>query len=162
MNATKIEPAIRELFEVLEKRRWGRTKEECDKKWLTEANKHLIYNDMPTINKKEYSKLSLSAQQLCRPYFYKCHKKWRTRYYVRIPKNAVRIRYKKAYVTHTKIIDPTMISRMDWIDKKLNSPEFYGIQQGMYSYKDYWSLPDSKVDRINSKRELAKKEYLNE
>lgn len=101
----KNEQYILEVFEKIEKLYWGRNKAACEKQWDEKTSKAFIYLNFPTISKKQYGKLSFKAQKLCVPFMYREHKKWRTRFYIRIPKNAYKIKYTRAYNTHVKVID---------------------------------------------------------
>ena len=101
--------SLLEVFAKLEKQFWGRTKEEADQKWRHSTAQYSIHRDLPTLSRKQYNQLSERAQALCVGFqFYTLKKKQRTRYYVNIPKGTYKIKFTRAYVTHTRRIDPVL------------------------------------------------------
>ena len=153
----KNQDAMLEIYKVLNRSFWGRTKQHCDKEWNAQISIHLIYRGLPTISKKQFNRLSLKAQKLCTVFKYREEKskKVRYRFYVRIPKNAYRIRYQRAYVTHTKIIDPALESRGDLIWQAFKKSKYYAIYSEGYCYKE-WRTTDFKKEKLRTKRELKK------
>lgn len=148
----KNESYILELYEMIEKIFWGRTKEEADKNWFQQTSKHLIYRDFPTISRKQFNKLSDKAQQLCTPFQYKNeNKKLSIRFYIRIPKGAYRIKYTKAYVTHRKRIAPTLKSESDLLNYQLIKKGYYNI--GRYPWENGWN-EKSRNERLKTKKQL--------
>ncbi len=59
---------IEEVYRLVEKKVWAKTKEEAEKKWKHQISKHLISKDIPSINRKQYNKLSVEAKELCIPF----------------------------------------------------------------------------------------------
>lgn len=145
---------IKEVFEILETHCWGKTKKKSDEQWSKQRSKHFIFNDFPTISKKQFNGLSEKAKQICIPFQYRECKKLLTRFYVRIPKGAFKIKYTRAYITHKKTHDPNLVSRLDWITQRLESRELYDLNG--YNYKDTWHSKPSKLSRIGSKQALGK------
>lgn len=145
---------IKEIFELLDTHCWGRTKKKSDEQWSKQRSKHFIFNDFPTISKKQFNGLSEKAQQICIPFQYRECKKLLTRFYVRIPKGAYMIKYTRAYITHRKTHDPDLESRLEWISQRLESRELYSLNA--YNYKNTWHTKPSKVSRIKSKQVLRK------
>lgn len=144
---------ILELYKIIEKVFWGRTKEEAEKHWLNQTSKFLIYKDFPTISKKQFNKLSYKAQKLCTPFQYRNErKKLKIRYYIRIPKNAYQIKYTRAYITHSRKIDPCLESELDYLYQKLLSNEYYKLNR--YPWKDDWQTPEFKKEKFKVKKEL--------
>lgn len=153
----KNKPEIEEVMEKLQTYFWGRTKKECDKRWDNQVSKHLIHKDFPTISKKQFNKLSAKAQRLCTPFQYRECRKFRTRFYIRIPKNAYQIKYTMAYITHRKMIDPTLQSRSTFINNQLLRNGFYDVNEKMFGYRyDDWNKPLLIKDRRSVKQALGR------
>jgi len=154
---------ILELFEIIEKKFWGRTKTEADKQWFHQVSKNLIYKDFPTISKKQFNRLAPKAQDMYTVYQYiDCKKKLKKRFYIRIPKSAYRIKYSRAYITHSKRIDPLLESEYALLEQRLLKKEYYKTDQKLYGWgsKDYWSVPKVKRDRLKAREQLkALKKY---
>ncbi len=160
----KFKPEIDEIVDKLETSIWGATKEKAQLKWNNARSKHLIYKDVPTISPKTYRKLSDKAKRHCTLFFYKEHKKWRRRYYVRIRKNVYKISFKRAYVTHSKIIDPNLEERLDVIHQQYLKDGWYGLSWAGEKYCPGWGACERKSERIETKRKLKRHQYtsLNE
>ncbi|BAO75730.1 hypothetical protein [Winogradskyella sp. PG-2] len=158
----KNKAAILELYDIIERYYWGRTKEEAEKKWLNQTSLHLIYKEFPTLSKKTFNKLSYKAQRLCTPFLYRDgFKKLRVRFYIRIPKGSYRIKYSRAYITHRKRIDPNLISEDDYIDSLLQRKGYYNIKEGFYPWKNDWNLSNYKQEKLRTKKQLkALKKYM--
>lgn len=154
----KSQKAVEEIFEILNTYFWGRTKSECEKRWNCQRSKHFIYRDVPTISKKQFNKLSVKAQQLCTSFQYRECKKLKVRFYVRIPHNAYRIKFTRAYNTHRKLLDPNLESRLDVLDQRLLSPGIFEANRAnnSWNWRSYWEMNETKRSRIESKRELRK------
>ena len=152
--------AVEEIFAILNKYHWGRTKDECDKQWENQRSKHFIFRDVPTISKRQFSKLSDRAKVLCTPFQFRENRKWITRFYVRIPVHAYRIKYTRAYITHRKRIDPNLESRLAMIENYLLCPGIYEEyrRSDRWSWwgRDYWPKQQNKKLRIRSKADLRK------
>ena len=146
--------AILEIFEKIEKAYWGRTKEEADKNWFHHVSRNYIYRDFPTLSKRQFNKLSFKAQRMCTPYKFRNYKKWRTRFYIRIPKNAYRIKYSRAYITHRRRIDPNLESELDYIEYRLNRKGYYNVYEAFNPWKSYWDYEQREKQRLKTKRHL--------
>lgn len=155
----KCKPEIEEIAQKFSITIWGRTKEEAEKKWNDCRSKHLIYNGIPTLSPKSYRKLSEKAQRYCTVFFFKCEKKWRRRYYVRIPKLAYKIKFSRAYVTHSKIIDPAIEERLDLIEQQFLKAGWYEAASIHFSYRCRWQIDKIKKDRKNCRSTL--RQYKN-
>lgn len=128
--------AIEELFNKVEKAHWGRTKELAERKWADRVSKYLIYKDFPTLSKKEFNKLSESAKAMCTSFYCRNDaKKLKLRFYVRIPKGAYKIKFTRAYVTHSKRIDPNLLSEDSFLEGKLLRSGYYEIIRKIYKWK---------------------------
>lgn len=149
----KNQDAIQEVYAIVNQSFWGKTKLDCDRKWVKQTSKYLIYRDVPSISKKQFNRLSPKAQQLCTPFQFKLERKYRTRFYIRMPKNAYKISYKRAYVTHSKIIDPSLESRDDLIEQQLHKAGYYEVywKGSKYNYREY---SNSRKERLSVKKEL--------
>lgn len=148
---------ILELYEIIEKRFWGKTKEKADKQWFHQVSKHLIYKDFPTISKKQFNRLTPKAQAMCTVYQYRDdRKKLKKRFYIRIPKGAYKIKYTRAYITHSKKIDPLLESEYALLAQKLLKSEYYKIDQKLYGWngKDCWGTSKSRKDKLKVNKQL--------
>lgn len=156
----KSERYIVELFDAIEKYVWGRSKEETEKVWLNQTSKHLIYRDFPTISRKQFNKLSDRAQKMCTPFQYKFFKKLRTRFYIRIPKGAYRIKYTRAYITHSKLIDPRLESEKAWLHQRLLREGYYEQNERFNRWKRNWDSWEFKKEKLKINRELSQLKKL--
>jgi hypothetical protein len=154
----KSKGEVEEIFEMLNTYHWGRTKKECEKRWNCERSRSFIYKDVPTISKKQFNQLSRKAQLLCTPFQYRENKKFRTRFYIRIPHNAYRIKFTRAYNTHRKMIDPNLESRLDLLENRLLKPGMYEANEARDPYGKcrWWKEGQTKTSRVKSKQELGK------
>ncbi|MEP5339134.1 MAG: hypothetical protein ABJL44_01590 [Algibacter sp.] len=151
----KNKAAILEIYNKIERYYWGRTKEEAEKKWLSQTSKYLIHKEFPTLSKKEFNKLSYKAQCMCTAFQYRNDsKKLKIRFYIRIPKGAYRIKHARAYITHRKRIDPELISENDFIDSQLSKKGYYNITEALNPWKDDWNSPYYKQEKLKTKRHL--------
>ena len=156
----KFKPAIEEIVKKLDRCFWGRTKGAAQKKWDCQQSKHLIYNNIPTLSPKGYRSLSEKAKRHCTPFVFIVDKKRRQRYYVRIPKHAFKIKFTRAYTTHSKIIDPNIMERLDLIEQQFNKLGWYGITtDGYFSYKCRWKVDKVKLNRKHTRSTLQKHKY---
>lgn len=153
----KNEAAILELYDKIEKCFWGRTKADAERTWQKQTSNYLIYRDFPTISKRQFNKLSFKAQSLCTPFQYRnSQKKLRLRFYIRIPKAAYRIKYTRAYITHSKRIDPQLESESDLLDQQLLRRGYYEANEKLHNWKDYWNLTDRKKEKLQTERALKR------
>lgn len=148
---------ILELYKIIEKTFWGKTKEEADKQWFHQVSKYLIYKNFPTISKKQFNRLTPKAQAMCTVYQYRNdQKKLKKRFYIRIPKGAYKVKYTRAYITHSKKIDPLLESEYALLEQQLLKRTYYKANQklcGWYS-KDKWSVPESRKDKLKVNKQL--------
>ena len=134
----KNRAAIEELFNKVERAYWGRTKELAERKWGNRMSKHLIYKDFPTLSKKQFNKLSEPSKAMCTSFYYRNEaKKLKLRFYIRIPKGTYRIKFTRAYVTHSKRIDPNLLSEDSFLENKLLRSGYYEIIRKIYNWKYY-------------------------
>lgn len=155
----KNKKAILEVFDAIEKTYWGKTKTDADKKWFEQVSEYLIFKDFPTLSKKQYSRLSDKAKALCTPYRFKNKvKKWKTRFYIRIPKSAYTIKYTRAYITHRRRIDPTLESQIEEIEQQLVSKEYIKTYRKLIGYHRFnkWCGDDYRYKRKKQKHQLQK------
>lgn len=132
----KNKNVILEVYQKLCKQFWGRTKDEASESWQNQVSKYYIYKGLPTLSHKSFNKLSDKAKRICVVYQYRNHnKKLRTRFYVKLPKGAYRIRFKRAFVTHRERIDPKLEQALDLLEQQLNKNGYYEESQKIYNYK---------------------------
>jgi hypothetical protein len=157
----KNKAAILEVYDKIEKMFWGRTKEEAQRKWEFQTSKYLIYNDFPTISKRQYNKLSFKAQRLCSPFQYLNEgNKLKFRFYLRIPKGAYRIKYTRAYVTHSKRIDPLLESESALLEQQLLKRGYFEANEKQCNWKDYYYLSSHKTEKFKIKSQLKKLKHF--
>ena len=131
---------ILSIFERLNTFQWGRTKDFASRKWDAQVNKYLIINDVPTISKKQFNKLTDKEQSICVPFqFYMCKYKRVTRFYIKLPKGTYCIKFSRAYITHRKNIDPLLDKELSELQTRLLQPCLYEIDKTQASYKDDWN-----------------------
>jgi hypothetical protein len=154
----KNEKAIIEIYNKLEKKHWGSSKDKATEKWQNQVSEYLIYKELPTLSKKQFNKLSDKAQKLCVPYQFKNkNKKIRTRFYVKFPKATYKIRFKRAYITHRKRIDPKLEKRQAFLENKLKRQGYYEENEKEYGYKCLWSLkPKESRNQVKQKLKQQK------
>lgn len=139
---------IMEVYEKMEKCLWGRTKEAAEKRWQSQTLKHYIRNDVPTLSRRQYNKLSDGAQRLCVPFVHRIErKKVRIHYYVKMPKGTYRVKFTRAYITHSKRIDSILESEASLLDQQLEKRGYYEIDQKMNQWKYDWDWKDEKIER---------------
>ncbi len=169
IESYKNKAAILEVYDKIEKFFWGRTKEAAQKKWLQQTSKHLIYKDFPTISKRQFNKLSFKAQCLCTPFYYRDEcKKLKLRFYIRIPKGSYRVKYTRAYITHSKRIDPILESEAALLEQQLLKRGYYEANQKVRRWSGYWNISEKKKEKLiiekglKSLRKYAIEDILNE
>lgn len=144
---------IEEVYRLVEKKVWAKTKEEAEKKWKHQISKHLISKDIPSINRKQYNKLSVEAKELCIPFqYYTEKKKLRTRYYIKIPKGAYKIKFTRAYVTHTRNIDTKLQRERILLFQKLERKGYYEAEKKLFPWKSDW--PNFRESRQEAKKKV--------
>ncbi len=153
----KNQAAIREVYDKIEKLFWGRTKEEAARKWRHETSKYLISKDLPTISRRQHNRLSNKAKKLCVPFYHMIEsKKLKLRYYVKIPKGAYRIKFTRAYITHSKRIDPKLESEGDLLEQQLLKNGLYEANEKLYGWDDDWKKYTYKQEKLKMNRNLRK------
>lgn len=151
----KNKAAILEVYSKIEKFFWGRTKAEAQKKWEHQNSKHLIYKDFPTISKRQFNKLSFKAQCMCTPFYYRNErKKLKLRFYIRVPKGAYRIKYNRAYITHSRRIDPLLESESALLEQQLLKKGYYEADQKLDRWRNYWDIEQREKERLKTERAL--------
>jgi len=159
LDKYKIKPECLEIFELLEKHVWARTKKQCDNKWSQQSPSHYVYKDIPTLCENQYSKLSEKAKKLCTPFYFKWNKCNWLRYYVRLPKNAFRVKFTRAYNTHVQMLDPEIESRLDYIENQFLKPGVFEINSWNCWKRDDWSVHRNKKSRLKIRKQLAQFRY---
>lgn len=151
----KNRAAIREVYDKVEKIFWGKTKEEAERKWLHETSKYLINKEIPTISRKQYNRLSHKAKSLCVPFYYMIEsRKLKLRYYVKIPKGAYRIKFTKAYITHSKRIDPKLESECALLEQQTLKHGYFEASEKLDKWKDWWKVEETKKRERKTKQNL--------
>lgn len=132
--------AILEIYEYIVPWYWATTKEKAQAEWDKRCSLFMISKDKPTISRKQFNKLSEKAQKLCVVFRYKTvHRNVKTRFYINFPKGCYRFQFKRAYITHRKRIDPSIISEIEFLEKELHKKGYFDLYQSLYSWDPGWS-----------------------
>ncbi|KZS40947.1 hypothetical protein AWE51_24410 [Aquimarina aggregata] len=92
---------------------------------------------------------------MCTPFYYKNErKKLKLRFYIRIPKGAYRVKYTRAYVTHSKRIDPLLESESALLEQQLLKRGYFEADQKLNRWKDYWYQSHLEKEKLKTKRAL--------
>ncbi|WP_298509739.1 hypothetical protein [uncultured Kordia sp.] len=125
---------------------WGADKGKADAKWYKGVERHEIYGSFKLISRKAYNKLPVGVQKLFRVYVYINRLgKRRYKYYLQIPKECYRVKFTRAYVTHSKIIDPLLESEEALLKAIREKAGYYNL------YAKEWN---------SWKRGMKKHEYI--
>ena len=118
---------------------WGADKGKAEANWYTHVRGHQIYGSFRLISRKAYNKLSVSVQKFFHKYEYIDF--WgRTLhvYYLQIPKECYRVKFSKAYVTHTRIIDPLLESEHAVLEAFHEKKEYYNLHAKRWNRNKRW------------------------
>ena len=133
---------------------WGPDKGKADIKWVKQEKYHLVYKGFQLMSRNRYNKLPDNEKRLFSAYHYKnCKGKWRYKYYPLLPKDSYRTKYTRAYVTHSKIIDPKLESEDALLDAQLLKPGYYELDN-KYRCRHLWWY-NERSRRKKSKQELS-------
>ncbi|NQY06589.1 MAG: hypothetical protein HRT68_10495 [Flavobacteriaceae bacterium] len=150
----KNHESLIDSFEKCKPEIWGKDKVKIQKNWDCQERRYLIYKGFRLMSRKRYNKLPDNQKRLFRVHHYRnCKGKWRHKYYPLLPKDAYRIKFSKAYVTHTKIIDPELESEYDLLSAFRKKPGFYEAHTSYYGKWSWWKN-GSDYKRSISKQEL--------
>ncbi len=146
---------IQEVYDKIEKKIWAKSKEEAERKWKHQASKYLINKEIPTLSKKQFNTLSDGAKRLSVPFQYYTEKRRiRTRFYIKIPKGSYRIKFTRAYVTHSRRIDPKLQSERILLFQQLNKTRYFGAEKRVFPWKSYWDWPNWKENKQEVKMRI--------
>lgn len=159
VNLYKNNSAIKELLAKVQRKYWGKTKEEAKVSWSKQISQYDITRNIPTISRKTYNRLSASAKVLCVPFYYRTErKKLRLRFYLRIPHGAYVLRFKRAYITHFQRINPLLQQELDNLENTINRNMYFNLMQKNRSWKCYYGISKYKQNKLKVKAKL--KTYL--
>ena len=102
---------------------------------------------------------------MCIPFrYYTKDKKLKLRFYVNLPKGTYKIKFTKAYVTHSKRIDPQLESEDALLEQQLLKNGYFEEVQKQYNWRDYWQISKSRKEKLktNSKLRDLKKYKIQE
>ena len=80
---------------------------------------------------------------------------------MKIPKGAYRIKFTKAYITHSKRIDPQLESEGALLEQQLLKNGFYEANEKIYGWDDDWKIYTHKQEKLKMKRNLRKLKNYN-
>lgn len=152
--------AIIEVFKKIKTCYWGATKVKAQRFWDQERSRYMLTKDKPTISRKSYHKLSKQGKDLCVFFRYKDEDtgKHKGRFYVNFPPGCIQIRYRRAYITHRKRIDPLIEQELAELSSRLMTAGFYELM-----CVGNWSLSPNKQKSFENKVEAHRvKERLSQ
>lgn len=132
---------FQEILDRLGQKYWGREKKYADKAWRKNRQlyRHLYYRpDLPYIRKRVFLKMSRAAQKHFVRLRIKVNTRYRNVYICTLPRYYFVTAYKRAYITHRKIIAPKLTSRIKEIDNQLLAPSYFTLSQfNTYHHRQY-------------------------
>ncbi|MEM6684311.1 MAG: hypothetical protein AAF617_00835 [Bacteroidota bacterium] len=140
---------------------WGADKGKAEANWYTRVERHEIYGSFRLISRKAYNKLPVGVQKLFTKYIYINYwGKTRYKYYVHIPKECYRVKFSRAYVTHSRIIDPSLESEYALIEAFRQKKEYYNLHAKRWNtnkrwMKKYFFNPEKRGERRKAKTALS-------
>lgn len=148
---------IKEVYQKIRSFYWGITKEKAQKAWDRDRSQYMLAKDKPTISPKSFRKLSRKAKALCVLFRYKDVKtnRYKKRFYVNLPQGCTEIKYTRAYITHRKRIDPTLMSESDLLYQRLLRSEYYNFSSG--GYWNRWNRIDKAIEIKKETRKTKQK-----
>ena len=135
----KNRKVIKEVFKKIRTSYWGATKEKARQHWDQDRSRYMLSKDKPTLSRKSYNKLSDQGKDLCTFFRYKdpITRKYKGRFYVNLPAGCFKIRYRRSYITHYRIIDPEIEAELDWLSSQWLKPGFFElISRGYWNHWD--------------------------
>jgi hypothetical protein len=151
--------AIKEVFKKIITSYWGATKEKARQCWDQDRSRYMLAKDKPTISRKSYSQLSDQGKDLCVFFRYKhpITRKYHGRFYVNLPVGCFKIKFKRSYITHRRIIDPEIEAELDWLRSQWMKPGFFEL-----SSRGRWNHWGRMIQSFEKKVEAHRvKEKLN-
>jgi len=139
---------------------WGADKGKAEAKWYKGVEKHEIYGSFKLISRKAYNKLPNHLKHFFRIYTYKNEKgKWRYKYYLHIAKECYRTKYTRAYVTHSRVIDPELEREEALLDSYQEKKGYYNLYQKRWNLwkrcmKKYQYIPQKRSERSRENARL--------
>ena len=140
---------------------WGADKGKANTNWYKAVERQEIYGSFKLISRKGYNKLPIGVQKLFRIYVYinKLGKR-RYKYYLQIPKECYRVKFTRAYVTHSKIIDPLLESEKALLKAIREKAGYYNLQAKEWNswkrgMKKYEYIPKKRGERRRTNAQLS-------
>jgi hypothetical protein len=140
---------------------WGADKGKAEANWYKSVRRFEIYKNFQLISPKAYNKLPISVQKLFHKYEYINYwGKTRYKYYVQIPKECYRVKFSKAYVTHSRIIDPLLESEHAVLEAFHEKKEYYNLHAKKWNKYKRWDRkyvfnPEKKAKRRKTHATLS-------
>ena len=129
---------FQEILDVCGNDVWGRDKKQVEKSWDREnrINKYLQFPGFKMIEKIEFNKLSVKAKQWFDGYDWH----WSVgygfvkRYHCQVPGYYFKITYTKAFITKKRVVNPRIEKRIEEINEKLSTNEYYKYAINHYKW----------------------------
>jgi hypothetical protein len=156
----KQSDAIKEVHQKIRTSYWGATKEKAQQAWDKDRSRYMLTKDKPTLSRKSFNKLSEKGKDLCVAFLHKGERarRYKVRFYVNFPPGSFVLRFRRAYITHRRRIDPQIESELDYLESQLMKPGFYEITLG-----GIWNRWNRMEKSKNQKTETHRmKEYLSQ
>ncbi|MEM6719833.1 MAG: hypothetical protein AAF611_10980 [Bacteroidota bacterium] len=118
---------------------WGADKGKAEANWYECMQRHEIYGSFRLISRKAYNKLPVEVQRLFSMYTYINYwGKTRYKYYLHIPKECYRVKFSRAYVTHSRIIDPLLESEYAVLEAFREKKGYYNLNAKGWNKNKRW------------------------
>ncbi len=151
--------AIKEVYGKLRASCWGATKEKAQQVWDSQRSRYMLTKDKPTLSRKSYNKLSDQGKDLCTFFRYRdpITRKYKGRFYVNLPVGCYKIRYRRSYITHYRIIDPEIEAELDWLSSQWLRPGLFELtSRGKWnSWNSMFKSFENKVEAHRVKERLS-------
>ena len=135
---------------------WGRDKKMADKIWLENLRRSDFqfyqYPGMKSIDKKVYQKLIPKVQACFIPVNHGSSYYYDHYYNSILPTWYFETTYERAFITHRRILDPDLDSRMDELENMFEGKKYYHLRMiGNY----HWNTRCRRIERKRVKMALA-------
>jgi hypothetical protein len=136
---------------------WGRDKKMADKIWVKKLRKSecriFDYPGMKRILRKDYQKLKPKVQACFIPVPKNIGNYYTGDYISILPSWYFETYYEKAFITHRRILDPELDSRMDELENMFESNKYYNFR--MIGNRYWYCNRCRKIERKRVKMALA-------
>jgi hypothetical protein len=137
---------------------WGKDKKSALESFAKSNSNVDFKNHFLLVGQKDFNRFPDKMHSLCNIHIYSVEEYGKKKkvqcFKLKIPSNYITFKYKKAFVTHRKNLDPTLESRLTELQNLLISAKLYNHHSiGSGSWQD--DNKDFKLDRKRSKIQLG-------